>query len=96
MGNCYKEKLYSRCQKYDGKSQGYYAHGLAAQQISNNHAVEYAVEYNDFNIDDIDFECDSLPKTVDELKAQIRISEEQIKRGECVTAQEAIKHFYSL
>jgi hypothetical protein len=43
-------------------------------------------------IDDTTF----VPQTVEEMKEQLAISEQQIDNGLFVTADDAIKHFYQL
>ena len=40
--------------------------------------------------------CNAIPKSLAEVKDQIRISEEQIKNGRYVTAKAAIAHFMQL
>ena len=38
----------------------------------------------------------AIPSTLSDLKVQIRISEEQMDKGQYVTVQKAIEHFYQL
>ena len=38
----------------------------------------------------------AIPRSIDEVKKQIRTSEKQIEEGRFVTAAEAIKHFYQM
>jgi hypothetical protein len=61
-----------------------------------NDTVLTRVSHGEASWETSDAYAAAIPKTVDGMKEQIRISERQIESGRFITADETIAHFYQL